>query len=109
MGLSYSTARLIAPASFLYDFAAQQYGLNSTPNMKDVNDANVSFWSPQPYFIGAFFFPQQFFQLAWLYKLYTMSGKVKSGSATAKEKREVDEMVQFVPYYVVGNICIGSE
>lgn len=109
MGLSYSTARLIAPASFLYDFAAQQYGLNSTPNMKDVNDANVSFWSPQPYFIGAFFFPQQFFQLAWLYKLYKMSGKVKDGSASAQEKAEVDEMVQFVPYYVIGNICIGSK
>ncbi|KAL1302365.1 hypothetical protein AAFC00_002768 [Neodothiora populina] len=108
MGISYSTARLIAPASFLYDFAAQQYGLNSTPSMKDVNDANVSFWSPQPYFIGGFFFPQQFFQVAWLYKLWTISGKVKSGKATAQEKKDVDEMVQFVPYYVLGNICIGT-
>lgn len=109
MGLSYSTARWIAPASFVYDFAAQQYGLNSTPNMKDVNDANVSFWSPQPYFIGAFFFPQQFFQLAWLYKLWKMSAKVKNGQATPTEKKEVDMMTKFVPFYVVGNICIGSK
>ena len=109
MGLSASTARLIAPLSFAYDFAAQQYGLNSTPNMKDVNDANVSFWSPQPYFIGAFFFPQQLFQLAWLYKLWTLGGKVKNGKASAVEKKELDQIVKFVPFYVVGNICIGSE
>lgn len=59
MGVSLSTARYLAPLSFAYDFALQQYGLNSTPNMMDVHERNISFWSPNPYFIGAFFFPQQ--------------------------------------------------
>lgn len=54
MGVSLSTARYLAPASFVYDFALQQYGLWSSPNMQDIHDANLSFWSPQPYFIGAF-------------------------------------------------------
>lgn len=31
MGISLSTARWLAPASFVYDFAAQQYGLYEEP------------------------------------------------------------------------------
>lgn len=52
MGISHSTARYLAPASFIYDFAAQQYGINSTPSMKEIHDRNLSFFSPQPYFIA---------------------------------------------------------
>lgn len=102
MGVSLSTARYLAPASFVYDFAAQQYGLWSSPNMQDIHDANLSFFSPQPYFIGAFFFPQQFFQLAWLYKLWTLN------PSNPSQKRELDEIVRFVPYYAIGNVCIGT-
>lgn len=102
MGVSLSTARYLAPASFLYDFAAQQYGIWSSPSMKDVHDRNLSFWSPQPYFIAAFFFPQQLFQLAWMYKLW------RNGPQNPREKRELDQMVAFVPYYALGNICIGT-
>ena len=91
-----------APASFLLDFAAQQYGMLSTPNMKDINDRNVSFWSPQPFFIAGFFFPQQLFQLAWLYRLYKLDPK-KPG-----ERQELDMMVDYVPYYSLGNLCIGT-
>lgn len=109
MGLSYSTARLVAPAAFIFDFAAQQYGLNSTPNMQDIHDRNLSFWSPQPYFIGAFFTPQQFVQVAWLYKLWKLGGKAKDGQASAVEKKELDQIMKFVPYYALGNICIGSK
>ena len=47
----------------------------SSPNMLDVHNANLSFWSPQPYFIAGFFFPQQLFQLAWLYRLYKLDPK----------------------------------
>lgn len=101
MGMSHSTARWVAPLSFVIDFAAQQYGMLSSPNMKDVHDAHLSFWSPQPYFIAGFFFPQQLFQLAWLYRLYKLDAK--------KEPREVQQMVDFVPYYAVGNLCIASE
>lgn len=63
MGISRSTARYPAPASFLYGFAAQQCGMLSSPNMKNVRDANPAAFSPQPYFIAALFFPQQ---LVWL-------------------------------------------
>ncbi|KAF2673708.1 hypothetical protein BT63DRAFT_421836 [Microthyrium microscopicum] len=103
MGISHSTARWAAPLSFAIDFAAQQYGMLATPNMKDVHDANISFWSPQPYFIAAFFFPQQIFQLVWLYRLYKLDPK-----KGVKEKKEVDTMVHFVPYYIVGNLCIAT-
>lgn len=69
---------------------------------KDIHDANLSFWSPQPYFIGAFFFPQQFFQLAWLYRLWKLDPK------NPQEKKELDQIVKFVPYYALGNVCIGT-
>ncbi|RAL62789.1 hypothetical protein DID88_004631 [Monilinia fructigena] len=36
MGMTHSTARYVAPLSFLIDFAAQQYGMLSSPNMKDI-------------------------------------------------------------------------
>lgn len=104
MGITHSTARWAAPLSFLVDFAAQQYGMLASPNMKDVHDANISFWSPQPYFIAAFFFPQQIFQLVWLYRLYKLDPK-----KSEKEKKEVDTMLDFVPFYIVGNLCIASK
>jgi hypothetical protein len=104
MGIPYSTARWVAPLSFAIDFAAQQYGMLSSPNMKDVHDANLSFWSPQPFFIAGFFFPQQLFQLAWLYRLWKLDP-----SKSAENKKEVQQMVDFVPYYAIGNLCIASE
>ena len=86
----------------MLDFAAQQYGMLSTPNMKTIHDRNLSFWSPQPFFIAGFFFPQQLFQLAWLYRLYKLDPKKPN------ERQELDIMVDFVPYYSIGNICIGT-
>ncbi|KAF2763919.1 hypothetical protein EJ03DRAFT_48766 [Teratosphaeria nubilosa] len=102
MGVSLSTARYLAPASFLYDFALQQYGLNSTPNMLDIHQKNLSFWSPQPYFIGAFFFPQQLFQIAWLWKLWRLD------SQNPHQAHQLDQIRRYVPYYALGNICIGT-
>jgi hypothetical protein len=102
MGVSLSTARWLAPLSFAVDFAAQNYGMLSSPNMKDVHDANLSFFSPQPFFIAGFFFPQQLFQLAWLWKLY------KSDNATLAADKHVGTMVDFAPFYAVGNFCIAS-
>lgn len=98
MGISHSTARYIAPASFLYDFAIQQYGMLSKPNMKDIHDANLSFFSPQPYFIALFFFPQQIAQLVFLWKLWKKDGT----------EREIKEMTDYTPVYALGNFCIGS-
>lgn len=102
MGVTLSTARYLAPVSFLIDFAAQQYGMLSTPNMKDVHDANLSFFSPQPFFIAGFFFPQQIFQLAWLWRLW------RADSQSATQDKAVNTMVDFVPFYAIGNLCIAS-
>jgi len=98
MGMTHSTARYLAPASFLFDFAAQQYGIFSKPNMQDIHYQNLAAFSPQPLFIGGFFFPQQFIQLAWLWKLCRGNGT----------KEEIQEMVDYAPYYALGNFCIGT-
>jgi len=102
MGMSYSTAKWVAPVSFIVDFAAQQYGMFSSPNMLDVHEQNLSFFSPYPYGIAAFFFPQQLFQVAWLYRLYKLNPTIPA------ERVELDQMVDFVPYYSVGNLCIAT-
>lgn len=86
MGISYSTAKWLAPASFAYDFACQQYGIFAKPNMQDIHDQNLAAFSPQPMFIGGFFFPQQLFQLAWLYRLYKLDPR-KPG-----ERNELDQI-----------------
>lgn len=83
MGITHSTARYLAPASFLFDFTAQQYGIFAKPNMQDIHYQNLAAFSPQPLAIGGFFFPQQFIQLAWLWKLWGAKGTGK----------EVQEMV----------------
>ncbi|USP78112.1 hypothetical protein yc1106_05386 [Curvularia clavata] len=98
MGNSQSTVRYLAPASFIYDFAAQQYGLFSSPNMLDIHNQNLAAFSPYPYFIGAFFFPQQLFQLAWLWKLWKQDGNAQ----------ECAMMNKFAWCYSLGNICIGT-
>ena len=103
MGITYSTAKWIAPASFLIDFACQQYGMLSTPNMKDIHDQNLSFFSPQTYFIAGFFFPQQLFQVAWLYRLWRLD------VTNPAERQEMDEVVGYVPYYSIGNLCIAGK
>ena len=103
MGLSHSTARWAAPAAFLLNFAAQNYGMLSSPNMKDIHDANLSFFSPQPYFIAAFFFPQQLFQIGWLYRLWKMDPKKNE-----KEAQETQALLDYVPFFCAGNLCIAA-
>jgi hypothetical protein len=72
--------------------------------MKDIHDQNMSFFSPQPFFIAGFFFPQQLFQLGWLYRLYKLDPK-----KSLAEKEELDQLVDFVPYYSLGNLCIAGK
>lgn len=109
MGISHSTARVLAPASFLLNFAAQQYGmLISKPNMLDVHNANPSFFSPQPFFIAGFFAPQQVFQVVWLWKLWTIT-RPNDVKKTLKEEKEVQDMVDYAPWYTLGNLCIGGK
>lgn len=104
MVLTLSTARLLAPFAFTLDLAAQIYGMISNPNMKHIHDANLSFYSPQPFFIAGFFLPQQIFQLAWLYTLW------KAGRSTqSRGGKDVATMIDYVPYYTIGNLCIASK
>jgi hypothetical protein len=98
MGNTQSIVRYLAPASFAYDFIAQQYGIFSSPNMLDIHNKNLAAFSPYPYFIGAFFFPQQIFQLVWLWKLWKQDGN----------KQECAMMNKFAWVYSLGNVCIGS-
>ena len=46
---------------------------------------------------------EQIAQLAWLYRLWKLNP-----SKSEIEKRELDTMVDFVPYYAIGNVCIGG-
>lgn len=100
--IPYQAALWTAPASFLFDFAAQQYGMFSTPNMLDIHKAHLSFFSPQPIFILLFFLPQQVCQLAWLWRLWRLNGQ-----KSASDKREIEHIVDYVPFYALGNVCIG--
>ena len=70
--------------------------------MKDINDRNLSFWSPQPFFIAGFFFPQQLFQIAWLYRLY------KSDPSKPHERADTNTLADYAPYFSLGNLCIGA-
>ena len=71
-------------------------------NMKDVNDQNVSFFSPQPFFIGAFFSMQQLFQVYWLYRLWKLDFK------NPGERAELEQQVDYAPYFTLGNLCIAG-
>ena len=44
-----------------------------------------------PQFIGGFFFPQQLFQLAWLYRLYKLDPKKQV------ERNELDQIGRLLP------------
>ncbi|KAM7201580.1 hypothetical protein V8F20_004808 [Naviculisporaceae sp. PSN 640] len=115
MGISHSTARWLAPLSFLVNFASQTYGMIlASPNMLDVHETNLSFFSPHPAFIGAFFSSQQIFQLMWLYRLCRPNprGRLSFLRNTDPINQELDDdvalMIDYAPYYAVGNFCIAA-
>lgn len=99
MGNIQSTARVLAPLSFVYDFAAQQYGMFSSPSMLDIHNQNPAAFSPQPFFIAGFFAPQQVLQLVWLWRLWKQEGNAQERAM----------MNRFAWVYSLGNVCIGSE
>lgn len=74
----------------------------SSPNMLDVHNSNLSFFSPYPYFIAGFFFPQQIAQIAWLYRLYKLDAR------KPVERSDLDTMTDYAPYFILGNLCIGT-
>ncbi|GFZ50812.1 hypothetical protein JCM24511_08570 [Saitozyma sp. JCM 24511] len=97
MGVTLSTARIIAPLSFVIsvDFACQVYGMSSTPNMKDIHDRYPCAFSPQPFAIAGFFGPQQILQIIWLRELFRQPNQVEKSA------------LRYAPWYALGNGCIA--
>ncbi|KAI9067196.1 Dor1-domain-containing protein [Trametes sanguinea] len=117
MGNEVSRARGLTVASFLTNFAVQTYGMITTPNMKDVAEANHFAFSPNPWFIAAFFSGQVVLQLAWIRKLfqqdppggYQAIGTGGNPELAAKEdERAWKVALSYAPIYALGNFCIAG-
>jgi hypothetical protein len=91
--------RIPTPASAAltpsFDFVAQNYGMLSNPNMKQIHDKHPAAFAPQPFSILGFFGPQQILQLVWLRELWRREGEVERGT------------LRYVPWYALGNVMIG--
>lgn len=103
MAITAPIACWLVSLSLAISFAAQIYGILSTPNMKEVHDANLSFWSPQPLLIAPIFFSQQFFQLVFIRCLYKSNAKSNS-----EEKIGIELLKDYAPYLSIGNISLAS-
>jgi len=119
MGNQVSRARYLTVGSFLVNFGVQNYGMLTSPNMKDIADANHYAFSPNPWFIAAFFSGQMILQLAWIRKLFKISpqGYQSIGSSpdtgdhvglTAQSEEEIQSALDYAPIYALGNLCIAG-
>ncbi|RPD64583.1 hypothetical protein L226DRAFT_451644 [Lentinus tigrinus ALCF2SS1-7] len=129
MGNEVSRARVLTVSSFLVNFGVQTYGMIATPNMKDIAEANHFAFSPNPWFIAAFFSGQVVLQLAWIRKLFThdppngyekISGKPAPPTLNGQEQsmlipgEDKDEgrawkaALNYAPVYALGNVCIAG-
>lgn len=98
MGISLSTAKIVAPISWAYMFLSQQYAIAiNDPGMKAVNDRNPGAFNPTPFAIGAWFGPQQILEVLYLKELYYPSG----GKLEAIT-------LDLAPYFTLGNLMIGT-
>jgi hypothetical protein len=109
--LTPKTATIVAASSWVFNFGAQMVGIMSDPSMKDVADAHHAFLAPQPFAIALFFFPQTIIQVYWIYKLaksqQSYSRLWNEGEQANEDSSAVDEAVRYVPYFALGNVCIG--
>ena len=101
---SLTVARLFATTSWIVNLLAQFHGMTSTPSMKHIHETNISFYSPNATFIAAFFFAQQLVQATWLYRMWRAR---KPDVLTIKD--DVSIMVNYTPYYALGNLCMTGE
>ncbi|KAI0352267.1 hypothetical protein OH77DRAFT_1486044 [Trametes cingulata] len=116
MGNEVSRARALTVSSFLTNFAVQTYGMITTPNMKDVAEANHFAFSPNPWFIAAFFSGQVILQLAWIRKLFEQDkpgGYQAIGAGNPEVQAKEDERgwkvaLSYAPVYALGNFCIAG-
>jgi len=120
-------ARILTLGSFVINFACQLYGMISSPNMKEIADANHYAYSPNPIFIAAFFAFQVVVQIYWISKLFIASSTSESPkynhriilpggieevdadmlSAHSTNEPEPSQMA-YAPIYALGNLCIGG-
>ncbi|KAK8248696.1 hypothetical protein IWZ00DRAFT_508974 [Phyllosticta capitalensis] len=107
LSLSYNAARILAPLSIIYNVSAQIYGLLSVPNMKDVNDANMSVFTPSAGLVALFFFPMQVAMVVWAVRFWKVRG---NGGGMGREGlgRDGEDMLGYAGVLVLGNACIGS-
>lgn len=107
--LSKRSAALFSAGAWTFNFLCQMYGMLSTPNMKDVADKYHAFFSPQPFAIALFFFPQSCIQVYWIYKLFKSSraaGESLNGDEAEASSGD-EEAVTYAPFFILGNVCIG--
>ncbi|KAJ3489781.1 hypothetical protein NLI96_g1896 [Meripilus lineatus] len=89
--------------------------------MKDIADANHYAFSPNPWFIAAFFSGQAVLQLYWIRKLFTLDPEgyqaLASSPAAAQttspdkdlsSQEAVQTAIEYAPIYALGNLCIGT-
>ncbi|KAI0778913.1 hypothetical protein BD413DRAFT_466092 [Trametes elegans] len=115
MGNEVSRARALTVSSFLANFAVQTYGMITTPNMKDIAEANHFAFSPNPWFIAAFFSGQVMVQLAWIKQLfqndppggYQAIGGIPEVT-TKESERGWKVALSYAPVYALGNFCIAG-
>ncbi|EGO31207.1 hypothetical protein SERLADRAFT_345145 [Serpula lacrymans var. lacrymans S7.9] len=121
-------ARILALGSFVANFSCQLYGMLTTPNMKQVADENHYAYSPNPFFIAAFFAMQTVLQLLWIKNLFVVSSAGPSpkyehsitlpggisnvdpdtlAPPPNSDEPEPSQMA-YVPIYALGNICIAA-
>lgn len=78
-------------------------------------------FSPNPWFIAAFFSGQMVLQISWIRKLFLLKpGAYKplqvaggngrdaiEGDTIIEEQAAIDTALRYVPIYALGNLCIG--
>ncbi|KAL6307783.1 hypothetical protein BKA93DRAFT_726829 [Sparassis latifolia] len=122
MGNQISRAQFLAVSSFLVNFSVQTYGMLSSPNTKQVADANHFAFSPNPWFIAAFFSGQVALQVYWIRQLFNLNGEgyrrldvppPNTSRPLNKSMAEINEeavktALDYVPVYALGNLCIAG-
>ncbi|KAJ3558152.1 hypothetical protein NM688_g1091 [Phlebia brevispora] len=122
MGNELSNARYMAVGSFVVNFGTQLYGMLTKPNMKDIADANHFAFSPNPWFIAAFFSGQTVLQAYWIRQLFTAGSErytlLGDNGSEGDAAEDVDRQlaaeeatqvaVQYAPIYALGNLCIAG-
>jgi hypothetical protein len=94
----------VAASTLLINIGAQIYGLTSTPNMKDINDANLACFTPSSAFVGVFFLSLMVGMGSWLWGVRTARREEERDGGSGKE-----DMEGYIPFFCGGNLCIAGE